>query len=73
MKINVLQRVVLILGAIILLVDLFIPVYSNVPIISGGNTVGYRQAWDWTATLIHSIGIFLVCILLFFGLASRND
>jgi hypothetical protein len=73
MKINVLQRIVLILGAILLLVNLFVPTYMNVPIISNGIMMGYRQVWDWTGILVHSIGIFLVCVLLFFALASRKD
>jgi apolipoprotein N-acyltransferase len=73
MKINVLQRIVLILGAILLLINLFAPTYLNVPIISNGVLTGYRQVWDWTGILVHSIGIFLVCVLMFFGLASRKD
>jgi hypothetical protein len=58
MKINILQKVVLIVGSVFLLVILFI---------------GFRQVWDWTTILMRSTAICLVCGLLFFGLANRSD
>lgn len=58
MKINILQRAALIFGAAILIINLF---------------AGSHQTRDWTATLMQSVIICLVCGLLFCGLASLKD
>jgi hypothetical protein len=72
MKINIPQRVVLIIGAILLLLIAVVE-EQNEPIMSGGSIISWQQIFDWKAALVRGVIVMVAFGALFWAVRKNKE